>query len=315
MSTSSILHRESGGGGCESHDHVALFYDGDREYLDGVTRFIARALDAGEPVVAAVPPERGRLLHDSSSALRILDMFELGRNPARIIPELEALFGEYGGARLHVIGEPVWPGRSPEEIREVTKHEALINVAWPDARIRTLCPYDAAALRPEVLDGAERTHPWVIRHGRGASSGLYSEGAIPAGCDQPLALPPDGACSMCFGIDDLFKLRSMVGDVAHDAGLGDDRTADLMLVTSELSTNAIRHGDGTGVLHAWRAGREVICQVNDHGQIADPLAGRRRPVPRGTGGLGLWMVNQLCDLVEVRSGTRGTTVRAHVSLS
>jgi anti-sigma regulatory factor (Ser/Thr protein kinase) len=278
-------------------------------------QFIGPALDAGEPVAAALPPERGRLLSGASSAVRILDMFELGRNPARIIPAVEALLGEYGGPRLHLIGEPVWPGRSPEEIREVTKHEALINLAWPDTSIRALCPYDAAALRPEVLDGAERTHPCVIRHGKGASSQLYSEGAMPSGCEQPLQLPPDRARSLRFGIDDLFKLRSMVGEVAHDAGLGDDRTADLMLVTSELGTNAIRHGDGTGVLHAWRADREVVCQVEDHGQIADPLVGRRRPVTGGTGGLGLWMVNQLCDLVEVRSGKRGTTVRAHLSLS
>jgi anti-sigma regulatory factor (Ser/Thr protein kinase) len=315
MRVSAIPQREIRRGGCQSHDHVALFYEGEQEYLDGVAQFAAPALDAGEPVVAAVPPERGRLLHDSSSAVRILDMFELGRNPARIIPEVEALLAEYGGARLHVIGEPVWQGRSPEEIREVTRHEALVNLAWRDARIRSLCPYDAAALGPQVLDGAERTHPCVIRHGRGARSRLYSGGAIPSGCEQPLQLPPDSARSMRFGIDDLFKLRSMVGEIAHDAGLGDDRTADLMLVTSELSTNAIRHGDGTGVLHAWRAGRGVVCQVKDHGQIADPMAGRRRPVPRGTGGLGLWMVNQLCDLVEVRSGKRGTTVRAHVSSS
>jgi hypothetical protein len=29
------------------------------------------------------------------------------------------------------------------------------------------------------------------------------------------------------------------------------------------------------------------------------------------GGFGLWMVNQLCDLVEVRTGEAGSTVRAH----
>ena len=316
MGAPEMPETETGRGGCESHDHVALFYDGDQEFLDEVMQFIAPALDRGEPVAVAVPPERGRLLagplHGSASGVRILDMFELGRNPARIIPEVEALRADH--VQLHYVGEPVWAGRSPEEIREVTKHEALINLAWSDAPIRALCAYDAASLGPDVLDGAERTHPWVIRHGRRSSSKLYGGPEIPSGCDQPLALPPDEARSMRFGIDDLFKLRSMVGRVAQDAGLGDDQTADLMLITSELSTNAIRHGDGTGVLHAWRERRQVVCQVDDHGQIEDPLAGRRRPVPRGTGGLGLWIVNQLCDLVEVRSGERGTTVRAHLGL-
>jgi hypothetical protein len=33
------------------------------------------------------------------------------------------------------------------------------------------------------------------------------------------------------------------------------------------------------------------------------------------GGLGLWMVNQLCELVEVRTDPRGTTVRLHMTVA
>jgi Histidine kinase-like ATPase domain len=54
----------------------------------------------------------------------------------------------------------------------------------------------------------------------------------------------------------------------------------------------------------------VIFQVEDSGHIADPLAGRRLQAT-GVGGLGLWMVNQLCDLVEVRTSAAGTKVRTH----
>lgn len=299
--------------------HLALFYEDEQEYIDGITQFVASALDAGEPVAAAVPPERGALLrsrlNDFADRVRILDMFELGRNPARIIPAVEALLAEHGGGCLHYVGEPVWPGRSPEEIREATRHEALVNLAWPHAPIRLLCPYDAVGLGADALEGAERTHPCVIRHGEYVASNLYGGPAIPHGCDDPLHTPPVEARSMSFGIDDLFRLRRVVGQVAGQAGLSADRTEDLMLVTSELSTNAIRHGDGTGVLHVWSADREVICQVQDRGQIADLMAGRRPPIPRSIGGLGLWMVNQLCDLVELRSGEQGTTVRAHVSLN
>jgi hypothetical protein len=32
-------------------------------------------------------------------------------------------------------------------------------------------------------------------------------------------------------------------------------------------------------------------------------------------GWGLWMVNQVCDLVEIRSGDWGTDVRLHMRLS
>jgi Histidine kinase-like ATPase domain len=58
---------------------------------------------------------------------------------------------------------------------------------------------------------------------------------------------------------------------------------------------------------------QLICEVCDRGQVVDPLVGRHRPVDGQLGGRGLWVVNQLCDLVQVRSSPSGTTVRVHIS--
>jgi anti-sigma regulatory factor (Ser/Thr protein kinase) len=70
------------------------------------------------------------------------------------------------------------------------------------------------------------------------------------------------------------------------------------------------------VLSVWRDAGELVCEISDGGaRIADPLAGRRRPDPRSPHGRGLWMINQVCDLVELRSGPGGTTVRLHMTLS
>jgi hypothetical protein len=57
--------------------------------------------------------------------------------------------------------------------------------------------------------------------------------------------------------------------------------------------------------------------VRDSGWIADPLAGTLRPDPdSGMGGRGLWVVHQVCDLVEARSSANaGTTTRVHMNLS
>ena len=43
--------------------------------------------------------------------------------------------------------------------------------------------------------------------------------------------------------------------------------------------------------------------------IVEPLAGRLRPLNPARGGNGLWLANQLCDLVQVRSSEAGTVVR------
>ena len=90
-----------------------------------------------------------------------------------------------------------------------------------------------------------------------------------------------------------------------------DRTNDLVLAINELATNTVRHAHGGGLLRVWRAPAGVVCQVEDKGQIHDPLAGRRAPALDAEGGMGLWAVNQLCDLVEVRTSESGTMVRVH----
>jgi anti-sigma regulatory factor (Ser/Thr protein kinase) len=96
------------------------------------------------------------------------------------------------------------------------------------------------------------------------------------------------------------------------AGLDAVRTADLVLAADEIATNSIRHGRGIGILRVWIEDRSVICDVRDAGQLDEPLAGRSRPATDQIGGRGLWLVNQLCELVQVRSSMAGTIVRLHV---
>jgi anti-sigma regulatory factor (Ser/Thr protein kinase) len=298
--------------------HLALFYSGDAEYVDGVKSFVAGALDAGEPVAIAVAPSKSELLRDAlgdHSELELLDMVELGRNPARIIPAVEGMLAKHDGRLLHYIGEPIWHGRSRDEVREATRHEALINLAWPGAHIRLLCPYDVDLLDPYVLVDAEKTHPHLIRDGQVVASRCYAGAELPIGCDDPLPEPPADATPLPFGLPNLYAVRSLVKWTANQAGMSAARIGDLVIAINELATNAIRHAHGGGLLRVWRTPGTVICQVEDTGQIHDPLAGRRAPAVDAEGGMGLWTVNQLCDLVEVRTTDTGTTIRVHHATS
>ncbi len=298
--------------------HLALFYNGEEEYTEGVLRFAAPAIEAHEPVAVAVPgPKAHRLEHElrvAGAQPEIFDMFELGRNPARIIPAVETMLARHSGALLHYIGEPIWPGRSPEEIQEATRHEALINLAWPGSQIRVLCPYDTGALSAAVLEDAQRTHPQLITGGRTAPSPLYRGPSVPLDSDRPLSEPPTNAADLPFGLQELSGVRALVKARATMAGMSPERAADLVLAVNELATNTIRHGGGEGLLRVWRTRLTMVCQIEDPGHIADPLAGRRVPQPDIAGGVGLWTVNQLCELVEVRSSPAGTTIRVHATL-
>jgi anti-sigma regulatory factor (Ser/Thr protein kinase) len=135
---------------------------------------------------------------------------------------------------------------------------------------------------------------------------------VPRECDRPLPPVPAPAPALSYR-DDLRPVRAEVTRCAQQAGLPRGRAADLTLAVSEVAANTLRHTSGGGTLHVWRAPGEIVCQIADSGTITDPLVGRRRPAPDASG-QGMWVVNQVCDLVELRSGPAGTIVRMHMNL-
>jgi hypothetical protein len=87
----------------------------------------------------------------------------------------------------------------------------------------------------------------------------------------------------------------------------------LVIAASEPAAHTLRHTAARGTAHIWRTDDEIVCQIHDLGEITDPLAGLR-PGAHDGHGHGLWVVNQLCDLTEIRSGPGGTTIRVRMGL-
>jgi anti-sigma regulatory factor (Ser/Thr protein kinase) len=303
------------GGEAALHIHEALFYRNQQEYLDGLREFFAPALAAGEPVAIAVPKAKfgvARQALNGAEHCELLDMEELGRNPGRIIPAVERMLHKYQGQTLHYVGEPIWPGRSPAEITEAVRHEALINIAWAGQEVRVLCPYDVRGLDEEVLRSAEQTHPTVVFRGEVSDSQRYRT-APPPECELPLPPPPAEAAKLEFGREDLARVRTLAADQGTKAGLTRERVDDLVIVANELASNALQHGWPPRRVAVWpEQPQKIVCEVTNWGAIDDPLAGRRNPSAEGDMGMGLWIVHHLCELVEVRTG-ESTTVRAHLA--
>ena len=110
-------------------------------------------------------------------------------------------------------------------------------------------------------------------------------------------------------------MRMFVSERAAAEGLREERLSDLVLAVNELATNSMRYGGGRGLLSVWRENGTILCEVHDRGHIADPLAGRELPPDVRGGGRGLWLVNHLCDLVQVRSSQAGNVIRLHMSIA
>lgn len=298
--------------------HVALFYRERAEYLAAVTAFLTASLTRDEPVFAAVPGQRigeiAAALEGDASRISFVDMTVAGRNPATIIPAARAFADRHRGERWSFLSEPAWPGRSQEELVEVAKHEALVNLAFGETPASILCPHDTASLPANTIAEARCTHPLISERGRSRESRAYlGPDRLPPRCWQRLGDPPPGADTISYRTE-LRPLRALVSARALAAGLSDARACDLVLAASEVAANTFRHTGGGGNLSVWSVAGEILCEITDGGWITDPLAGRIRPQEELTRHQGLWVVNKLCDLVQVRSGPAGTTVRLHMSL-
>jgi anti-sigma regulatory factor (Ser/Thr protein kinase) len=135
------------------------------------------------------------------------------------------------------------------------------------------------------------------------------DGAVP-----PLPSPdPDDPMSYSYTTD-LAAIRAVVHRYAIQAGLTEARAIDLTLAVSEVAANTIKHAKSPGSLKIWYDTNEIVCQIHDEGIITDPMAGRREPSLDALGGHGLWIVNQVCDQVELQSDENGTTIRLHMTL-
>ena len=192
----------------------------------------------------------------------------------------------------------------------------LDNLAFAPAEPEIRSSYDTAALDPAVIADASRTDPLPPPAGRRVTD---QEHAAPLRTPSPPApppLPPPGDDATCHTYrTDLAKVRALVLLQARAAGLGEGRASDLVLAVSEVAANTLRHTQSAGTLTIWRQRGELVCQIQDEGTITDPLAGQRRPGPDATGGHGLWLVYQVCDLVELRSDASGTTIRMHMAIN
>ena len=129
----------------------------------------------------------------------------------------------------------------------------------------------------------------------------------------------------------LYALRAAVQAHVGQAGLPEDRVGEVVLAIHELAANAIAHGAGHGRLRMWERAGALSCEIVDAGPVGagrptGPSPGRAgRPTGPSPGGAvrptgpseaadpwpaadghGLWLVRQVADQLDLRSGPRGT---------
>ena len=300
--------------------HEAAFYAGDDEFVEHSRGFVDEGLGRDEPVLVMVGARKVELLREAlgarADAVQFADMEAVGRNPARIIPAWRRFVADHaGGGAMRGIGEPIWDGRSPSELSECQLHESLINLAFAAADdFRLICPYDTSTLTQDVIAEACRSHPVLSREGTEDVSHDYCGiDRVAAGFAEPLPACPPDAEELSVTTQALRDARRLVRARALEAGLG-ERADDFALAVNEVLSNSLHHAQEDGILRVWQEADGLVCEVRDGGHIAQPLIGREEPSIGQIGGHGIWLVNLVCDLVQVRSSAFGSTIRMQMNL-
>ncbi len=299
--------------------HEAFFYANAGDYLNVTVPFIRLGLDAGEAILVIVPSAKVGLLQSEfrereDHGLRFATTEDFGRNPARLL----AVWADFiaastqRGLTMRGIGETSWPGRSHDELLECARHEALVNVAFGDLTgLSVLCPYDATLLHESVITEAHRSHPHIAGEVSETTDDRFQSAVEPL-LSSSLAPIPPFAQHRAFGPEELRSVRMWVKDYARSRGASQNKTDDLSVAVGEAISNSIHHGGGSGQVSIWHEETILHCEIRDRGIITNPLAGRVRPPSDQTGGRGLWLMNQLCDLVQIRSTSEGQTIRLNM---
>lgn len=293
--------------------HGALSYDSLDGFVTSVTGFVRAGLAEDAAVLVIVPTTRLDAVRDAlgpdGREVGFVDMVEAGRNPARLIPLWRELVDRNQGRPCRSVSEPVHEDRSASAIAECHQHEALLNTVFTATDWRLLCLYAAAQPEP-VLARARANHPWWADE---PNPGFDDRGDG-AALAQPLPEPFGPTTFVRFDLDSVTGVRENAAGKARRFGLDTDAVERFTLAVHEVMVNSIDHGGGGGMVRLWTEDGDVVCEVRDEGVITDPLVGRRRPTLAQPRGRGMWMVNQLCDLVQVRSAPSfGTVVRLRVT--
>lgn len=301
----------------QSYRHEAYLWHSEAEFVHGLVPFVCDGLDAGEAVMVAVTPEHAEWIRNDlghrAAQVHFVDMLELGRNPARIIPAWQEFLDDWSGQGRPArgIGEPIWVGRRPEEIVECQLHEALLNLAVdPHLPFWLVCPYDAEHLGVEVIAEAGRSHPVVATASSYQGSPAYrGQSHVQELFTAELpTISGRAAETTVTGGRDLKASAEYVSLQAANADLWSHRVVGLTDVVRRLTTQSLLRGAERVGVRLWNEPDVLICDVIDRTVVEDYLMGRRAPLTDDS----LWFANQMCDLVQARSNVRGTTIRLHV---
>jgi anti-sigma regulatory factor (Ser/Thr protein kinase) len=303
--------------GHQGYFHEAAFYGSDDDFLSIVVPFLEDGLKAGEPTLVAFGGTNEKLIRGAmggASGLSFLSGAVQYARPASAIKKYRAMMAAHvaGGAeQIRIVGDVPHPGLGASW-DWWARYEATVNHAFDDFPLWGLCPYDTRITPDDVLADVVRTHPHIASaDGEHRSNAEFED---PVGFLGRLGSPGLDPLEQAPPSVELWSptpsaARDAVIRVAAGTGVSASDVDDLVIAVSEAVTNAERHGVAPTRLRLWTGTDRLVATVTDRGRgPADPFAGLI-PARSSAGGLGLWIVHQICARVTMSTGEDGFTLR------
>jgi AcrR family transcriptional regulator len=297
--------------------HEGFIYSSEDEFGDVVAPFLREAVEAKQPALAVMRPERQETLRvrlgRAARGVTFLPQESwYGSRPGKALLAWttaldDALAGQPSFVRA--IGEPPLASETGREERW-TRYESLFNRLYADAPISLICSYDARALSDDALDICRKTHPTLVEPDVRVPSPAYlaaAPGAVFAAASTPAGKERTAATATA--MNELVALRPAVLWPARSAGLSDPDVQDLVLAVTELGRAAL--AESGGPVHVRTRPVGVRARTSSEAWLAEvELSGvGSSSVASGRGRLALMVGGIVADRIELGDAGNGVLVR------
>jgi anti-sigma regulatory factor (Ser/Thr protein kinase) len=306
------------GSSCTAHA-AALFESGD-DLRRRVVPFVRAGLAAGETVVAVVSGRAAAQLRAGLGADEREIRWQLPDVSYRSLGPMfnglrRYLAGQYeAGNRVRLIAENDTISSSARTAAYL-RFEAASNHVLGAYGFPWVCLYDRSRHPPDVLGAVRQVHPLLVGpDGRSAPSSDYvpPETYLRAHPGPLSVVPPRPPVDFWVTTVTQFgAARRAVAEAGGMLGLDEEAGDDFELATAEALSNALRHGERPCRIRVWATPQHVVLRVDDQG-LGDDITTKGFHPPDlanvHVGGMGVWMIRQLADVVHIRTGAGGTAV-------
>lgn len=163
-------------------DHYALIYGDLDELVHASEPFLADGMAAGDATLVLADRAKTDALRErlgaAASAIRFEDPRTWYTSPPEALRGLRAFADgalDAGASWVRIVGEPVWQGRSSDQVRAWVRYEAMLNLAFAARPMTVACLYDATGLDHSIVGYARATHCRCLEHGQDTVSRDYAD--------------------------------------------------------------------------------------------------------------------------------------------